>query len=106
MLTVRRLQTATEGELTYECVNGEQVVGKLTARSHPDGSWIVKPIEAKQTEAVRTLLAAFEREAVTSRVSTIYLECRDGAEKNLYLPAGYSEMPNGGLVLIKKIPLI
>ena len=107
MLTVRQGQAAVPGELVYECINEDsQMVGRLTARSHTDGAMTVRPIETQQQEAARSLLAAFERDALGKRVPTIYLECRDEKEKGRYLPAGYSEMSSGGNILVKKMLLV
>lgn len=106
MLTVRRAEANSPDEAVYECLDGDRVVGKLIALTHPDGSLVVRPIEASETEASRSLLAVLERDAVNNRVSTIYLECHNPAEKARYFPTGYSEMPTGGNTLIKKLPII
>lgn len=105
MLTVRRVEIQSPDAAAYECLNGDKVVGKLTAFAHPDGSWVIRPIEANEVEASRSLLAIFERDALNNRVRTIYLECHDAAEKARYFPTGYNEMPSGGNTLVKKMPI-
>lgn len=106
MPTVRKGESNQQGELRFECLQGDTVVGRLTAHTQPDGGMTVQPLETTQPEAARSLLAVFEREAVQQRVPTIYLEFQDEAEKARYLPAGYSQMPGGGNILVKKLPLL
>ena len=106
MLTVRRVEVGIEGELLYECVDNSAVVGRLQARSHPDGALRVLPIEAAVQEAARSLLAAFERDAVHQHVPAIYLECHNEAEKDRYLSAGYNPMGVDCVTLFKKIQLV
>ncbi len=106
MLTIRQGEGNKQGELKFECLEGDTVVGRLTAHTQPDGGLTVQPLETTQPEAARSLLAVLEREAVQQRVPTVYLEFQDEAEKARYLPAGYSQLPGGGNILVKKLPLL
>ncbi|HEX2915130.1 MAG TPA: hypothetical protein VH186_30340 [Chloroflexia bacterium] len=103
MLVVKQVDAANQNELAYECYEGAQMVGRLTAWIRPDRTLEARLSNISIREAGRTLMHKLERDASAYDLPGLYLQSADEKERDQFLSNGYEPVTPDTLLLYKPL---